>query len=467
MSATDQPSLFDAPVDDAPVHGAPADQPARDAIENDLTSTLFVEAGAGAGKTTALVARVVNLVEHGADIRSIAPITFTEKAAAELRHRIREQLGVSASERAVAALAHLDHAPIGTLHAFARRILDDFALDAGLPPRFSVLDELESNLRFDEEWEEHLDELLRDPEPRGGVADGGADFAQMLDVAGFRLERDLRQVADDFRHDWDLVEAHVDRSDPDPMHLSLDDIAAEAAAIGATPTPPDDRQTDRVDDIRLLGLMIAGGPTLRMRIDALDQLREKCEKVGRVGAKKNWGDAYGGADALDELRSRQTALFAHADDVLTGFKAHRRRVVGTVCGRFVVDGAQRRVEAGTLEFHDLLVHTRRLLATRPDVRRRLHERYTHLLLDEFQDTDPIQLEIAVRLTADPDDPLQDADWRRLVPIPGRLFIVGDPKQSIYRFRRADIAQDLRAAEQIGASTSRLTANFRSSEPVIR
>ena len=73
-----------------------------------------------------------------------------------------------------------------------------------------------------------------------------------------------------------------------------------------------------------------------------------------------------------------------------------------------------------------------------------------MLLDEFQDTDPIQLEIAVRLTARPDDPAHGHDWRQLVPAPGRLFIVGDPKQSIYRFRRADIAQYLRAADQVGA-----------------
>ncbi|MEM9040270.1 MAG: UvrD-helicase domain-containing protein, partial [Actinomycetota bacterium] len=219
MTTAQQPTLFD-PTDDGIDEGPIADQAARDAIVHDLSSTLFVEAGAGAGKTTALVARVVNLVEHGADIRSIAPITFTEKAAAELRHRIRAELGGRGSERAAAALTHLDHAPIGTLHAFARRILDDAALDAGLPPRFSVLDELESNLRFDEEWEEYLDQLLREPDPPAGIAAGGSEFAQVLDVAGFRLERDLRQVADDFRHDWDLVDAHVDRSDPGPIRLS-------------------------------------------------------------------------------------------------------------------------------------------------------------------------------------------------------------------------------------------------------
>ncbi len=132
----------------------------------------------------------------------------------------------------------------------------------------------------------------------------------------------------------------------------------------------------------------------------------------------------------------------------------------------MLDGAFARASDGTLEFHDLLVFARRLLATRPDVRALLHARYQRVLLDEFQDTDPIQLEIAVRLTALPDDPAHETDWRQLRPHPERLFIVGDPKQSIYRFRRADIAQYLRAAEQIGAETALLSANFRSSSAVI-
>ncbi len=132
----------------------------------------------------------------------------------------------------------------------------------------------------------------------------------------------------------------------------------------------------------------------------------------------------------------------------------------------MLDGAHERAIAGRLEFHDLLVLARRLVAQRGDIRRLLHARYQRIMLDEFQDTDPIQLEIAVRLASRPDDPAHDTDWRQLVPEPGRLFIVGDPKQSIYRFRRADIAQYLRAAEQVGADQVVLTANFRSTTAVI-
>ena len=156
----------------------------RTAIVSDLDTNLFVEAGAGSGKTKSLVDRIVSLVATGIEIGSIAAITFTEKAAAELRHRLRVELsaaeadsGVDDPERATkmrAALDVLDHAPIGTLHAFARRILNDYPVQAGLPPGFRVLDELESHLAFEERWSALLDQILDDPEPPGGMVEGGS-----------------------------------------------------------------------------------------------------------------------------------------------------------------------------------------------------------------------------------------------------------------------------------------------------
>ncbi len=126
---------------------SPPDEAARVRIRTDLATTLFVEAGAGAGKTSSLVARIVSLVRSGVPITGIAAITFTEKAAAELRSRTRASLEHDPSPEAQAALDRLDHAPIGTLHSFARRMLFDFPIEAGLPPGFSVLDELESASR--------------------------------------------------------------------------------------------------------------------------------------------------------------------------------------------------------------------------------------------------------------------------------------------------------------------------------
>jgi ATP-dependent helicase/nuclease subunit A len=158
---------------------APPDEPARVQIRQALESTLFVEAGAGAGKTSSLVARIVNLVEADIPITGMAAITFTEKAAAELRSRVRTALRDSGTPKSLAALEHLDHAPIGTLHSFARRILFEYPIESGLPPGFSVLDELESGLAFEEQWDDLLDGLLDDPDPAEGMIGGGRAFVEL------------------------------------------------------------------------------------------------------------------------------------------------------------------------------------------------------------------------------------------------------------------------------------------------
>ncbi len=459
----------------------PPDDTARVRISDDLDATLFVEAGAGAGKTSSLVARIVNLVTSGVPITSIAAITFTEKAAAELRSRTRSRLADDGGPEALAALDRLDHAPIGTLHSFARRILFDFPIDAGLPPGFSVLDELESGLAFEERWDDLLDRLLDDPDPPGGLIEGGRALVELCEFDGFGLDKGARRMAEDFRSNWDLVHDRVDLADPGPLRIDLDPVIAIGRLITATPVPGDDTQAGLTAEIGAFVDQLASTDSVRTRLEVVAELDRRFGHWGdlkqRPGAKGKWKAAFGadGPADLEALQSLEVELGVAARKVLEHARRHRRLLLGAVLGRFVLDAAAERAAAGLLEFHDLLVLARRLLAERPGVRRLLHVRYQRLLLDEFQDTDPIQLEIAVRLTADPDDPAQDviaADgagpppWRRLTPLPGRLFIVGDPKQSIYRFRRADIAQYLTAADQVGADRVTLSANFRSTRAVI-
>ncbi len=460
-------------------HGPAADErPAapdaaeRDRIADDLATTLFVEAGAGAGKTSSLVRRIVNLiVVDGISVTDIAAITFTEKAAAELRSRVRDELAAEAHPRAADALERLDHAPIGTLHAFARRLLFEFPIDAGLPPGFSVLDELESGLAFEEQWDDLLDRLLDDPEPAGGIVEGGRAFVELCEFDGFGIRRGARRVADDFRANWDLVADRVDLADPGPVRIDTAQLRALGEHIVATPVPDGDSQAKQI--ARVAGLLELGAADgLRSQLEfvaAADDAFGSWEtRKGFPGSKGAWKKAFGddGETALDALRADEVEFGRTARALCEAARHHRRRVLGATLGRFVLEAAEQRAASGQLEFHDLLVLTRRLLATRPRVRSVLHDRYPRVLLDEFQDTDPIQLEIAVRLTSAPDDPGQDGDWRALQPVPGRLFIVGDPKQSIYRFRRADIAQYLRAAEQVGADPVTLSANFRSTRAVI-
>ena len=131
----------------------PADHAVRERIINELDTSFFLEAGAGSGKTSVIVGRVVNLVRHGRSLDEIVAITFTEKAAGELRERIRAEL---ASAGLHEALRDVDAAQIQTIHAFAANILRERSLDAGLDPDFSVLDQLQADLRFAQSWRSWL-----------------------------------------------------------------------------------------------------------------------------------------------------------------------------------------------------------------------------------------------------------------------------------------------------------------------
>ena len=186
------------------------DDDARSAIKNDHTRSFIVEAGAGTGKTTALVGRIVALVIAGVDIRHVAAITFTEAAAAELRDRVRFALeevvsgsdGRSAPEisrgRCHDALEHLDDSSLSTLHGFARRILAAYPLEAGLPPEFDVLDQIEAAIERDQRWGEFKAELLEDPSMETVLLCAhvvGIDLAKMRDLA-VALDRDLDRLSD-------------------------------------------------------------------------------------------------------------------------------------------------------------------------------------------------------------------------------------------------------------------------------
>lgn len=437
----------------------PPDQADRTRIADDLAATLFVEAGAGSGKTTALVRRIVNLVRSGMPIDAIAAITFTEKAAADLRRQVRaalaEQVRSSdAADHFGRAMAALDHAPIGTLHAFARRILLEFPVEAGLPPRFDVLDEIQSATEFDHRFGDLLDALLDDI--------GNTRLVELCEYDGFKLDRGGRQMAEDFQSNWDLVLERVSADRPTPAALPLAELAAICATAARADVPPDDSQVATVQQLHALAARLDDA------LDLSDALHAVVDAASLKGAAKGsavkWKRHTGTTTALDEFRATLDQAGALARATIEAVNDERRLLLGAVLRTFTLEAVDARRAAGTLEFHDLLVFARKLVAEQVQVRGQLHRRYQRLLLDEFQDTDPIQLELAVRITA---DPLADGtDWRELRPAPGRLFVVGDPKQSIYRFRRADIAQYLRARDQIGAEAAALDANFRTEAPVI-
>ncbi|MDH3706303.1 MAG: UvrD-helicase domain-containing protein, partial [Acidimicrobiia bacterium] len=447
----------------------PADQAARTTIESELERTLFVEAGAGSGKTTALVQRIVALILEG-DVRlsQIAAITFTEAAASELRSRVRESLEVRERKlrsrldadaellaRCRAAIDDADSAAISTLHSFAQRILSEHPVAVGLPPRVEVLDEVQSLLEFERRWSRFLDDLL---ERRDLVE--LLLRALLLDIKFNDRHRGLRSVAVVFNENWDRLEA-------------MAGVEPELAPLRWAPL------LDRVDPLlRLRDRCTAADDKLAVLLEeqiepALRRLRDASDDDERlrlltlwparkasIGQKGNWDDV---ADARALINDFNNQVRHFLDDAADGVL---RALAGEVA-RFTRAMADERRAEGRLEFHDLLVLARDLLRTDAEARRALHDRYRRLLLDEFQDTDPIQIELAALIASSSADEKPPTEWSEIDTDEGRLFFVGDPKQSIYRFRRASIETFVDARSAFGDDRPvSLTQNFRTVEPIV-
>ncbi|TDW78018.1 UvrD-helicase domain-containing protein [Kribbella pratensis] len=430
------------------------DGAARDRIRSDTETTLFVEAGAGSGKTHALVDRVTTLVlRDGVPLRTIAAVTFTEKAGAELRDRLRVEFERArkgdARELADAALDDLDSASIGTLHAFAQQILLAHPIEAGLPPLIDVLDEVGSSVAFEERWAELQQQLLDD--------DSIAEPLLLAMAVGVELKH-LRSLARLFGNDWDLIAERVLVDPPELVAMpDLTGLVAAAAQIGGVVEScldPEDRLLPKLVQIRELGLMLDAATDQESQLAILQTLRGL--KVGRIGRKENWPD-------VAKVRGDCTEVVEVAGSLVELLLDACLRHLSHWIAERVLESAELRRAEGRLEFHDLLVLARDLLRRDAAVRGDLQERFERLLLDEFQDTDPIQIELAVRIAGGVEADAED--WRDVEVPEGRLFVVGDPKQSIYRFRRANIATYLTAQDLLGETVA-LTTNFRTVPPIL-
>ena len=456
----------------APTASPSPDQADRDRITDALGETLFVEAGAGSGKTRALVERIVRLVTTGtAGLDAIAAITFTEKAAAELRDRVRRRLDDELddasrlgdgqrAERCRVALADLDSSAIGTLHSYAQRILTEHPIEAGLPPRIEVLDEVASAVAFDDRWTRFLDQLIADP---------AVERPLLLATAAGVKPAHLRLIALAFNQNWDLAETHAP-SEATEIPPWEDELRALLADID-TACDECDHCCDEDDK---LSTQLAGLAQWARRMrDASDEFT-RLALLGRDGGrppprangrKDNW-PGY----PLQQLKERYNEFGTRIEALRTRVVDAAVRRLGVDLRRFTLVAAAERRDAGELEFHDLLVLARQVLrdpANGPEVRAALHRRYRHLLIDEFQDTDPIQVDLAVLIAGA--GPVADGvAWHEVDTRDGHLFFVGDPKQSIYRFRRADISLFLRAAERFGGGGRglSLTTNFRTGGAVV-
>jgi len=466
-----------------------ADDRARRAIRSDLNDTLFVEAGAGTGKTRELVSRIVALVASGVALPRIAAITFTNAAAAELRDRVRLQLERGAREDVTRdppfsaeqrencnlALGTIDAASIQTLHSFAQRILSLYPIESGLPPELDLRNDVAASIAFEDRWQPFLEGLLQDGH---GDPDVAAAVVRAMTL-GLTIDH-LHRLAKRFHEEWDRVLPAQFAQPPMPAVTAAQVIAAlqDACDRGHDLKPGKDedkaylallRLGPLLEELRAAQEALTSAQTEDDRLVAEEQIIRLLAfngklAVGKIGQQGNW---EGGA--LTVIRDATAAAADARSELLSELRAACLGPLLGVLQTFVRQYRDERVAQGTLEFHDLLILTRDLLVHDVSVRRALASRYQALLIDEFQDTDPIQVEIAV-LIASTDPKAGQKPWDTAPVPPGRLFFVGDPKQSIYRFRRADIEVYTAAAARFGGDgcgrTVPLVTNFRSVPSVI-
>jgi ATP-dependent helicase/nuclease subunit A len=431
-----------------------ADDASRRLIREALDETLFVEASAGTGKTSALVDRYVALVLAEKPVEKIVAITFTERAAAELRDRVRARLeeeqtkGTADPKLISEALSGLDAAPVGTIHAFCLGLLRSFAVTAGIDPTFKVQDEVAAERRFEERWRSYL-EKLGDDEP-----DAVVTLSHALDLG--MTPRYMQTLAKDLWRRPELVQRLLERPLVADASEPLDIEALRRSLLECDMRRVAAEDGLRVEIEKLLGELeqfAAAGDELDALLAArVPGLRVTFGNTGRAGA-------WGGSAQIDAARRCAKDVVQELNDALSSLRSRALAGVLPYVVRFVAQEAVQRGRDGALVFDDLILRTRDILQEDADARLRLRERYDAVLIDEFQDTDPLQADIARFYAGTPDLP----------PRQGALFVVGDPKQSIYRFRRADMAiyaaieQELR---RTGSRSVQLGLNRRSQPGVI-
>ena len=434
----------------------PADEGVRQRIREDFETTFLVEAGAGTGKTSALVDRIAGLVEAGRlKPPELVAITFTEAAAAELRARVRQRLQESPVEAAQEAAAGLEAASISTIHAFAAALLRTYPLEAELPPSFDTLDQIEQDLEFRERFRAWFDAAADDPQASVALKN-----ALLLGLNPDRLEGLARALHEN--HDLLGPESTWPAAPPGSALPRAELLARRLQGLEQylpDCLDPEDRMYAKLQE-----LLFAAGRLERADSEgrALVALRVFDDLTVKVGNRDNWTNG-----SLYEIRDQLTEIQAIARSLLDGKRSQVLNSVLKALRDFVLAYAKERKRRGVATFHDQLTWARDLLRDQAEVRARAQRRWSRIFIDEFQDTDPLQAEIAFYLAAEPQQP-ETRHWLDLRLVPGKLFVVGDPKQSIYRFRRADIALYQEVEKRIARQGQRLALqqNFRSLPPVI-
>jgi ATP-dependent helicase/nuclease subunit A len=446
------------------------DQRSRDRIVSELDRNLLVEAGAGSGKTHMMAARMAAGVATGAyAIEQMAAVTFTRKAAAELRGRFQlalESALASASDpncaaRLRSALSNLESFFAGTIHSFCAHLLRERPVEAGVSPGFTELEEIQDSLLRRQSWRDFRTETKGAGDPL---------ILELLDagIGASDLDRAFDTVC--LYEEVSFPPGEATCPDDSVAWQALDRFWAELVEQLPQPIPRETTCPTQKAARRFFGdIRVAVG---ELRHPAhLVRLLETWDFTPEI-RQYQWS-----ADPAAKKRIAREIETLHGSfrtNTIKPFLAQWREYIYsmgiTLLARARTQAATDRRRQNTLNYGDLLQLTARVLRENADVRRALQEKYRWLFVDEFQDTDPVQAEIMVLLSGVPEpadgaEPSAVTDWRKTRLRPGALFVVGDPKQSIYRFRRADIdiynEVSAKIAEAGTGEILPLTTNFRS------
>lgn len=431
------------------------DAEARQIAVEDLDHHIFLSAGAGAGKTRVLVDRYLHILrQQRAEADEIVAVTFTEKAANEMRERLRQELSrfPSPIPHAVRHLRALENAPISTIHALCARLLREHAVAAGIDPQFAVLDEVDATLLLEETMEDFVRSRLR-------ASDGATMLTLVREWGLSKTTSLLCDFVDDRERALSSLEAMpseqgqllalwrkaIEGEQKAALHALLSDARwTESLDVLRRTLPRDDSDPAAVHRAYVLNCAV------RVTDESLpiaERVQVVCEMPTHIkshaGQQKNWhskDDLAAVREALKRLRSlceefakqrgseNNTGLDERAAEVSLAFAAELRRALEAY------DRAKR--ERSVLDFADLQLRARDLLRQHPDVRQQYQQRFKFIMVDEFQDTNALQKEIVWLLAG---KRMRDEEPTSEVRPSSRLFIAGDIKQGIYRFRGADVA----------------------------
>lgn len=458
--------------------------------------SILVEAGAGSGKTAVMAGRIAAMLAEGVSPKSIAAVTFTELAASELLIRVRDfvselSAGIVPIEMKIAfpdglsdihqenlaiASADIDEITCSTIHGFCQRLIKPYPVEADIDPGAIVMDSSQADLAFTEIVETWLHEHL-------SGAENGIIAEMVLHSPGETVGL-IQKIVDNLRRRRTVS---APTANPIvPQMLAFRSAVDEFATFIET-APVLEEETARIAEcFAQMAKSLADDTVIETPSGLVDTLKSSPPSdiyttTGKFRAYKKKGKWVAGAKREGLAKSEGERLNIAADKLYAACCDAWNSLLQNIASRILAElitqvqpvlerFREHKRSTALLDFDDLIFAARNLLRDHDDVRRSLAARFSNVLVDEFQDTDPLQTEIFWRLCGEPPTDGSTADWSAFKVRPGALFLVGDPKQAIYRFRGADVSAYVRARDtfiaQDAESVLSISTNFRSCAPIL-